>query len=78
VLISKTPILFNRLKPGDVVVFRHPEHGILIKLVDQLEPEGGKVSVTGLNGASIDSRHFGPVLKSSLIGKVIWHIKRVG
>jgi nickel-type superoxide dismutase maturation protease len=60
---------------GDVVVFRHPPHGIMIKRVDHAEPEAGQVFVIGTNRSSVDSRQFGPVAMDELLGKVIWHIK---
>lgn len=74
VLISKIPILFGRLKPGDTVVFRHPVYGTLIKQVQSLD--GGELRVIGLVEESIDSRVFGPIRVQDVIGKVIWHIPK--
>ena len=64
------------LRPGDVVVFRHPTLGRLIKLVERVEADGGLVYVTGLDPHSRDSRVFGPLPRALLLGKVIGHIRK--
>ncbi len=33
VLVSKIPVFFGWLRPGDGVAFRHPQYGLLIKKV---------------------------------------------
>jgi nickel-type superoxide dismutase maturation protease len=76
VLIAKIPFLMNRLQTGDVVVFRHPLHGVLIKKVESVSKDSDEVFVTGTNANSLDSRQFGAVRVSSLLGKVIWHIRK--
>lgn len=60
------------VKPGDIVVARHPIQTdlIIIKRVEAVQ--GGKITLKGLNpGASSDSRAFGPVRKKHLIGRVM-------
>jgi nickel-type superoxide dismutase maturation protease len=74
VLVAGTPFPSGRIKPGDVVAFRHADHGTLIKLVESVN-EGG-YHVVGTHPQSIDSRHFGPVGRQDLIGKVVWHIRQ--
>lgn len=57
---------------GDIVVARHPQHPELkiIKVVDAVLSDG-RVFLVGLNGAeSADSRHFGAVPPSLLLGRV--------
>ena len=76
VLTSKIPILIGRLYPGDVVVANHPDYGILIKLVKQIDPDGRHLSLVGLHPDSVDSRRFGPIPMEYIQGKVIWVIKR--
>ncbi len=76
VLVGSTPFPTRRIKPGDVVAFRHPIHGTLIKLVDSAGPEG--YHVVGTHPQSVDSRHFGPVRREALIGKVLWHVRQPG
>ena len=76
VIISKIPFFFNDLVPGDTVVFHHPLYGIMIKRVERIEPDGEHVFVMGSHPNSVDSRQFGSLRKRSLLGKVIWHIRR--
>lgn len=61
-------------KVGDVVVFRNPFYGILIKQIQKIGVEGIYVIGTGEN--SLDSRRLGPVDPVTILGKVIWHIRR--
>jgi nickel-type superoxide dismutase maturation protease len=67
-------LAIDSIRPGEVVVFDHPEYGRLIKRVEGLEP-CGHLRVRGDDIDSVDSRRFGPVPRSSLLGRVIWHIK---
>lgn len=76
VVISHVPLLFRGVRPGDVVVFNHPQDGEVIKLVDHLEEGGRSAFVIGLHPASIDSRTYGAIPLSLIVGKVIWHISR--
>lgn len=76
VLVVKIPFFLNRLKSGDVVIFNHPVYGQMIKLVEHIEPSGEQVFVTGTHADSIDSRQLGPIPRTALLGKVIWHIKK--
>jgi len=75
VLASHIPIWFRRLRVGDVVVFRQPGYGTLIKRVAEFTPCGHLV-VRGDDNGSVDSRAFGPVLPSHVRGRILWHIKR--
>lgn len=75
-LVSKIPILFRGIQPGDIVLFQHPTHGKLIKRVERLEVGGTAVYVLGTNSDSIDSRDFGAVPRSLVLGKVILHIPK--
>lgn len=76
VLVVRFPAALRRLRPGDVVVFRHPAYGLLIKRIARLEANHGALYVVGTNPHSIDSRNFGPVAVDSVIGKVVWRIAR--
>jgi signal peptidase I len=75
VLVCKIPFFFGRLKPGDIVAFRHPDYGTLIKRVAALVP-GDRLFVLGTGLHSVDSRRFGPIVRESVIGRVVWHIRR--
>lgn len=71
----RSPFFFS-LKPGDVLVFRHEEHGTMIKKFDHYEDNGDKLFVIGTHHHSVDSSQFGPIEKEALIGKVLWHISK--
>jgi nickel-type superoxide dismutase maturation protease len=76
VIVLNQSFLFCKLKPGDVIVFRHPDYGKLIKRIGSLSPDGDELFVVGTHPDSTDSRTFGPILRRWLIGKVIFHIAR--
>lgn len=76
VVIVKIPFLLriNRLREDDVVVFRHPAYGVMMKRIHYFTPQDGGIYVYGTHPSSVDSRHFGPIRQEDIIGKVIWHI----
>jgi signal peptidase I len=76
VLVSKLPILFGRIRAGDVVVFQHPTLGKLIKIVERVEEQGQTLFVIGLDPDSRDSRIFGAVPRFLVQGKVIGHLRK--
>jgi signal peptidase I len=76
-LVNRLAYLRRPPAPGDVVVIRDPEHPfrLLLKRVAQapdgpgVQPDG--VYVLGDNAPqSRDSRQFGPVPRSAMVGKV--------
>ena len=75
VVTSKIPFLFVSPQPGDVIAFRHPAFGLLIKQVDQFDSSGRMLTVRGTSPESVDSREFGPIPVQRMIGKVIWHVR---
>ena len=76
VLVSKIPYLFDEIKPGDIIAFRHKEYGTMIKKVQDIAPNLGEIHVIGTHESSVDSRRFGPITGEDVLGKVIWHIKK--
>jgi hypothetical protein len=76
VVTIKIPLLRLNLRLGDIVVFRQPEYGILIKKVESFTADGESLFVVGSHPNSIDSRRFGAVPRRDLIGKVIWHVRK--
>jgi hypothetical protein len=76
VVVSKIPFFFAPARPGDVVAFRQPGYGLLIKLVESVDAARGELTVAGTQPDSVDSRLFGPVPKKALVGKVIWHVSK--
>jgi len=61
-------------RPGDVVVARDPEQPsiYLVKRVASLTPTGDLVLHADNPNVSRDSRHFGPVPRRLLVGRVIY------
>lgn len=64
-----------RVAPGDLVVVRDPRHPdrLLVKRVAAVAGDGtGRVTLEGDNpGASTDSRAFGDVEPSAVVGRVV-------
>jgi nickel-type superoxide dismutase maturation protease len=63
-----------RPRPGDVVVVRDPEQPaiFLVKRIAIREPNGDLVLHADNPNVSRDSRHFGPVPRRLLVGRVIY------
>lgn len=78
VMITKIPFFLYRLKIGDVVAFKHPDFGTMIKKVAAILPGGDEIFVVGTHEHSVDSRNFGSLQRADLMGKVIWHIRQPG
>lgn len=74
-LAFKLPILF-RLREGDLILFRQPGLGVMIKRIEQFDAETGRLLVRGSHSRSVDSRTFGEIRPDQLLGKVIWHIRK--
>ena len=75
VLAAGVPFPARRIKPGDVIVFDQPGYGTLLKRVHRVVQDGRAYDVRGTQVVSSDSRDFGPVPKTRVSGKVIWHIR---
>lgn len=76
VIVIQIPCFLRRLKPGDVVVFRHPVYGRMIKRLERISQDGSELFVVGSHPESTDSRVFGPIPRRWATGKVIAHISR--
>jgi nickel-type superoxide dismutase maturation protease len=66
--------VLRALKTGDIVVFKHPVYGTMVKQIQSTDQQTGELFVVGTHSQSTDSRHFGPIPPNWLIGKVLWHI----
>jgi nickel-type superoxide dismutase maturation protease len=69
VLVLRT----DQVAVGDVIAFRDPDgtDAVLVKRLSGIDRSA--LRVEGDNpGASRDSRHFGPVPRSALVGRVLW------
>lgn len=62
------------LRPGDIVAFRdfRSPARILVKRVLGPAPEGGLIVLGDNPGRSTDSRHFGPVTRRDVVGRVVY------
>ena len=58
-VVTAGSLLAGPIKPGDVIVFRQPDYGIMIKQVERLEGDG--LFVVGTHERSADSREFGAI-----------------
>lgn len=76
VLTARVPFPSGKIKSGNVIVFRQPVHGLLVKRVHKVLDDGTAFEVRGTQIDSTDSRNFGPVPLSQVEGKVIWHIRQ--
>lgn len=66
---------FYRLRIDDVVVVSHPLYHTLIKRIQHIDAEKG-ILLTGENLLSVSSEQMGWINERSIIGKVIYSIKR--
>lgn len=78
VVITTLSLILRALKPGDIVVFKHPVYGTMVKKIKNTNPHTGEIFVIGTHPKSTDSRHFGPIPQSWLTGKILWHIPKPG
>ena len=71
VLVNRLTYIFTVPKIGDVIALRDPRDSkVLIKRIQKIEQN--KYFVTGDNKqASTDSRQFGMIKKSDIIGRVL-------
>ena len=76
VLTARVPFPSGKIKSGNVIVFRQPVHGLLVKRVQKVLDDGTAFDVRGTQMDSTDSRNFGPVPLAQVLGKVIWHIRQ--
>ena len=75
VLTAGVPFPARKIQAGDVIVFCQPGYGTLIKRVQRVLDNGQAYDVRGTQIYSSDSRNFGPVPRSHVSGKVVWHIR---
>ncbi len=76
IIVNRLSYLFRRPNPGDIIVLRHPSNGMLI--VKRVAYErNGMFYVTGDNAKeSEDSKSFGFVSRSAVLGKVMRVIRK--
>ena len=67
ILVGRRP--FFRVKKADTVVFFKEPQGMMVKKVESCSQK--ELFVRGLHPDSIDSRHFGAILKTQVFGKML-------
>ena len=72
VVVNRAAYWFGEPRAGDLVVLRDPRapDRLLIKHIDRSAGEGAWLVLGANEEASTDSRHFGPVRRELLVGKV--------
>jgi signal peptidase I len=76
VLAARVPFPSGKIRAGELIVFRQPGYGTLIKRVHRVLEDGRAYEVRGTQVESTDSRNFGPVPFENVVGRVIWHIRQ--
>jgi signal peptidase I len=76
VLVSRISLLWDRIKPGDVIVFRSSANGIMIKMAENTGDQR-RIRVIGTCASSTDSRKFGAISSKDVLGKVILRIRKM-
>jgi len=68
-----------RVRPGQLVVARHPHRPtlLLVKRALRREPGGWWLQSEGPNGFAADSRSFGPVPPALICGRVLFRYRRL-
>jgi len=76
VIVGKFPLWFGGIKVGDTIVFPHPIFGKKKKKVQSVNTETHQYFVEGRHPHSLTSDQIGPIHLSSILGKVLFHIKK--
>ena len=76
VILNTSRGIESKIQSGDIVVFNHSDHGQLIKTVLTNDRDKYLLKVSGLHTDSITSQKLGPIHYRSIIGKVLFHIKK--
>jgi phage repressor protein C with HTH and peptisase S24 domain len=74
VLVLRSPLFGIHISRGDAIIFKHVQFGILIKKIEDILPNGDYY-VKGTQENSLDSNKLGYIQSSTVMGKVIWHIR---
>ena len=74
-MINEIAFFLRYLKINDVIIFNHPEYGLMIKKIDSILPGVGFI-VSGTHQNSLDSNKLGYIPMSAVKGKVAWHIRK--
>ncbi|MBI2546860.1 MAG: nickel-type superoxide dismutase maturation protease [Candidatus Aenigmarchaeota archaeon] len=77
VVVNRLVYALRNPSKGDIIVLRHPKEKkkFLIKRISVVTNSNEYYVVGDNKDFSQDSRHFGPIKQSSIIGKVWFHVK---
>jgi phage repressor protein C with HTH and peptisase S24 domain len=75
VVILRNPLFGSHPSKGDEIIFKHVHYGTLIKKIVDILPNGDYY-VKGIQENSLDSNKLGYIPSSTVMGKVIWHIRK--
>lgn len=73
-----TPGRSPRVRPGQVVVARHPERPekLIVKRAARREPDGWWLTSDNPSAGAVDSRVFGAVPPALIEGRLVWRYRR--
>jgi nickel-type superoxide dismutase maturation protease len=81
-LVVSPPVLRPRWpRPGEVIAVRDPRDPsrVLVKRVARIDRRRGTLEVLGdARGASTDSREFGPLPRSAVVGRAVYRYAPAG
>ena len=79
-LLARRPVLPGRqlrIRPGQIVVARHPDRDLLlVKRAVRREPDGWWLGSDNADVPAVDSRAFGPVPPLLIEGRVLARYRR--
>ncbi len=77
ILVNNLAYIFGNPSKGDAIVLKHPKekNKFLIKRISVVTNSNEYYVVGDNKSFSQDSRHFGPIKKDLIVGKVWIHIK---
>ena len=76
VLIWRAPGRYDKLSPGDFVVFNHIVFGLLIKKITYNDPDYRYIETEGIHPDSLTTQKIGRIPYENIIGKVLLRIGR--
>ncbi|MFW5694394.1 MAG: nickel-type superoxide dismutase maturation protease [Alkalispirochaeta sp.] len=74
VVVNRLAFRFHTPTPGDVVVARHPidPNRVVVKRLASGTADGRYILHGDNSGGSLDSRHYGAVSPSQILGRVVF------
>lgn len=64
------------LRPGDIVLARHPRFGLIVKAVRAIV--GSQVHLRGLSASSTPAQRLGAVARPAVLGRLAWRLAPPG